>query len=45
MTLPSRKDIELPLLLEIEKAGGQAPWKNLSSPVPLASALSTNSRQ
>ncbi len=33
MTIPSRKEIELPLLQEIEKAGGEVPWRTLFQPV------------
>ncbi len=33
MTIPSIENMELPLLLEIERAGGAIYWKDLSSPV------------
>jgi hypothetical protein len=33
MVIPSREDIEFPLLLEIEKVGGQASWRTLFQPV------------
>ena len=29
MPRPRRREIEVPLLLEINKLGGEAPWKNL----------------
>ena len=33
MVIPSRKDLEIPLLLEIEKVGGQANWRTLFQPI------------